>query len=154
MQKSQPPVPKDEPKKASGNKHKVVLDTNILVSAFLAPGGTPAKILSLVLSSTILTCCNQTILGEYEEVLSRSKFKSKIAQELIHSVLDFLKVAGLSCSVPASIFPMKDESDRVFYDVAKAAGAFLVTGNKKHYPDEPFIVTPRSFMDPFVNHRN
>jgi len=41
---------------------------------------------------------------------------------------------------------MSDESDRVFYDTAKTIGAILVTGNIKHYPDEPLIMTPAVFM--------
>jgi len=61
--------------------------------------------------------------------------------------LDTLKENGLLCNAPPSVFPMKDENDRAFYDAAKATGAFLVTGNKKHYPDEPFILTPREFAE-------
>jgi hypothetical protein len=41
---------------------------------------------------------------------------------------------------------MPDETDRKFYDTAKAAGAMLITGNTKHYPDEPFILTPAAFI--------
>jgi hypothetical protein len=41
---------------------------------------------------------------------------------------------------------MPDESDRVFYDVAKTAGAYLITGNTKHFPQEPFILTPAEFV--------
>ena len=122
---------------------------NVIVSALLSPRGTPAKVLSLVALRSVQACYNQAILLEYEEVLSRPKFKPEISNELKHFVLEPLKVMGVSCDdVPAtSVFPMKDESDRVFYDVAKFAGAFLITGNMKHYPDEPFILTPREFMD-------
>jgi predicted nucleic acid-binding protein len=42
--------------------------------------------------------------------------------------------------------PMKDEDDRKFYDVAKAALAFLITGNIRHFLPEPFIVTPVDFL--------
>jgi hypothetical protein len=41
---------------------------------------------------------------------------------------------------------LPDEADRKLYDVAEAAGAILVTGNKKHYPDEPFTKDPAEFM--------
>jgi len=40
-----------------------------------------------------------------------------------------------------------DEDDRIFYDTAKSANAVLVTGNKKHYPDESFIMTPAEFLE-------
>ena len=41
---------------------------------------------------------------------------------------------------------MLDEDDRVFYDIAKIAGAYLITGNLKHYPSKPFILTPSVFL--------
>jgi hypothetical protein len=46
---------------------------------------------------------------------------------------------------------MPDESDRKFYEIAKAAGAILITGNTKHYPDEPFIVTPTVFVQKYYS---
>jgi len=44
-----------------------------------------------------------------------------------------------------------DESDRVFYEVAKSAGAYLVTGNAKHFPDEPFIISPAKCVELLLN---
>jgi len=41
---------------------------------------------------------------------------------------------------------MTDETDRVFYDTAKASGAILITGNIRHYPAMPFIMTPADFL--------
>ncbi|MCL2662882.1 MAG: hypothetical protein FWE83_06060 [Oscillospiraceae bacterium] len=37
-------------------------------------------------------------------------------------------------------------SDRIFYDTAIASGAVLITGNTKHFPDEPIIMTPSEFL--------
>ena len=42
-----------------------------------------------------------------------------------------------------------DADDRIFYDAAKDNEAFLITGNTKHYPDEPFILTPAQFLEKF-----
>ena len=42
---------------------------------------------------------------------------------------------------------MIDENDRVFYDLALSADAFLITGNYKHYPKEPHILTPTEFTE-------
>jgi len=41
---------------------------------------------------------------------------------------------------------LPDESDRIFYDTACESKAILITGNKKHYPDEEFIMTPADFL--------
>ncbi|MDR3270840.1 MAG: hypothetical protein LBT32_04945 [Peptococcaceae bacterium] len=42
---------------------------------------------------------------------------------------------------------MIDEDDRVFYDAAKSVGAYLITGNIKHFPQGPFILTPLAFLE-------
>lgn len=34
----------------------------------------------------------------------------------------------------------------MFYEAAKSAKAYLVTGNAKHYPKEPMVVTPQDFL--------
>jgi len=54
---------------------KIVIDTNLVISAFISPNGLPAKIIDyIVLSEEVLICYNADILAEYEEVLSREKF--------------------------------------------------------------------------------
>jgi predicted nucleic acid-binding protein len=40
---------------------------------------------------------------------------------------------------------MQDEDDRIFYDTAKEGDAILITGNFRHYPNEPFIMKPSAF---------
>ena len=123
------------------------MDTNVLVSAFLSSLGTPGHIMSAALRGQLQACYNQAIIDEYEEVLSKPKFRFELSPEQIQFALKTLQDAGVSCNIyVTSVFPMIDESDRVFYDVAKVAGALLITGNMKHYPSEPFIVTPRDFM--------
>jgi hypothetical protein len=46
---------------------------------------------------------------------------------------------------------MPDETDRKFYDVAKATDAILITGNTKHYPNEPFVLTPAAFVQRYYS---
>ncbi len=126
---------------------KVVLDTNVVVSAFLSPGGKPAAIVELVLRGDLQPCFNTAILAEYEQVLCRSKFALQISPRSIARFFDVLHDIGLYVIAAPSDSALPDETDRRFYDVAKASGAFIVTGNKKHYPDEPFILTPAAFID-------
>ena len=142
MQKSRLCAQKKKP-----DKPVVALDTNIFVSAFLSPEGPAAQIVSLIWRGKLQACYNQAMLDEYSEVLSRSRFRFKISQSDIQEVVETIKRDGLFYDVQPSAFLMRDETDRVFYDTAKAAKASLVTGNKKHYPDEPFILTPREFLD-------
>jgi putative PIN family toxin of toxin-antitoxin system len=126
---------------------KVVLDTNVVVSAFLAPQGKPAAILQLVLRHDFDICMNTAILNEYEQVLSRAKFAGRIHQKDIRRFFEILYNIGVNIISLPSTINMPDESDRKFYDAAKTAGAYLITGNVKHYPEESFILSPVNFIN-------
>jgi putative PIN family toxin of toxin-antitoxin system len=126
---------------------QIVLDTNVIVSAFLAPDGKPAAILRLVLRGDFTVCFDTAILAEYEEVLLREKFAGKIHRQAVQRFLALLYGMGSDIISLPSTISLPDEADRKFYDRAKTAGAALVTGNKKHFPDEPFIMTPTQFLE-------
>ncbi|GHU98202.1 PIN domain-containing protein [Spirochaetia bacterium] len=130
---------------------KVVLDTNVIVSAFLNPKGIPAEIVSLVLSEKIILCYDNKIVSEYTDVLTRSKFNFN--RELVNDFLEFVKIYGEYITAEPQDIPFFDESDRrsddkIFYDVFRSSAAsYLITGNKKHYPKEKNIVLPREFIE-------
>jgi len=52
---------------------KVVVDTNVIVSALINTNGLPAKILSLVLNEKVKVLYDNRIIFEYSEVLSRGE---------------------------------------------------------------------------------
>ena len=62
-------------------------------------------------------------------------------------MLDGIIMVGGVYVPKVSNTPLPDETDRKFYDLAKEVGAILITGNRKHYPDEEFIMTPSEFVD-------
>jgi len=124
--------------------NRVVLDTNVLVSALISDRGNPAAILDMLSEGSLEAVYCQRILDEYAEVLSRPRFGFPRAE--IDAVLDLFKMRGAAVDPMRSVFPMPDESDRVFYDTAVAGGAVLITGNLKHFPDKPFIVSPAEFI--------
>ena len=126
---------------------RVVLDTNVIVSAFLSPAGTPANILQLVIKRDLEICHNTAILVEYEQVLCRPKFAGKVNQPGIQRFFELLHEFGTYVVTSPGIVLLRDETDRKFYDVAKTGNATLVTGNKKHYPEETFIMNPAEFME-------
>jgi putative PIN family toxin of toxin-antitoxin system len=68
---------------------KIVLDTNIIVSAFINPKGTPGEIISLILSKKITICYDNKIFAEYMDVLKKSKFN--FDSILVDEFLDFIK---------------------------------------------------------------
>jgi putative PIN family toxin of toxin-antitoxin system len=129
----------------------VVLDTNVIVSAFINPLGSPARVMRLILENPgplnqLKFCYNLAIIDEYEGVISRPKFASSVDKNKARRFIDLLTASGISHTpVPGSI-AFQDESDRIFYDTAKTSGAVLVTGNLKHYPKEAFIMNPAEFL--------
>ena len=126
--------------------NKIVLDTNIVISALLSPYGNPAKILALVsVSDDIQLFYSADILSEYKRVLSYPRLN--IAEEKRLRAVLLIEAFGTPIEPRTSTILLPDESDRIFYDTAHESGAILVTGNTKHYPIEGFIKTPSEFID-------
>jgi putative PIN family toxin of toxin-antitoxin system len=123
---------------------KVVLDTNILVSSLWTPIGNPATIVGLILSGKIIPYFDHRIMAEYRTVLRRPKLS--FPDNDVDILLAEIEHYGLSVVVKHSFIPMADETDRKFFDVAKAYEAFLITGNGKHYPEDPLVMTPAEFI--------
>jgi putative PIN family toxin of toxin-antitoxin system len=123
---------------------KVVLDTNVLVSSLLA-NGPPAAIVDLVAEGKLTPFYDDEIINEYWRVLQRPKFKFHPSQ-VTRLIGDIVRIGIAIEANSPNITLMPDEEDRKFYDVAKSSGAFLITGNLKHFPPESFIVTPADFF--------
>ena len=128
---------------------RLVLDTNVLVSAFINPGGKPSQIVKMILGRRVDLCYNSVILGEYEKVMLRPKFSNKIDSGNIRRFIDLLRSIGIAFDPLPSTIKLLDESDRIFYDTAKGSGSFLISGNTRHYPKEPFILLPADFLKRF-----
>jgi len=126
---------------------RVVLDTNVLVSALWSANNRLAQILALVIDGSLLLCYDAEIIVEYEEVLSRPHLAFRFAESRVDEIIGKIKADGLCVVVKPSTMPLVDEDDRCFYDVAKSCNAILITGNAKHYPVEPFIMSPAGFLD-------
>ena len=63
------------------------------------------------------------------------------------AVLDAINEAGLSLGRSASAESFPDPKDVVFYEVTLSKeDAYLVTGNIKHFPKKPFVVTPAEML--------
>jgi len=123
---------------------RVVIDTNVFVSALMSRTGKPANILRLMFAKSILPCYDYRMMGEYVTVLYRPRF-GFIRLE-IQEIISFIKCDGVFTTPPPLDMFFSDESDKAFYEVARSCQATLITGNKKHYPDEPFILTPAEFL--------
>ena len=127
---------------------KLVIDTNVIISAALSDKGKPAQIIDMISEGKLQLYYNEQILSEYSNVLSRKKFMFTLDKQVV--LLNKIVEMGVTYEPITSVAPMPDEDDRIFYDTAKESGAFLITGNRRHYPDESFIMTPSDFLDALI----
>ena len=124
-----------------------VIDTNVLVSALLTHNleVATAKVLDSIAKGDITCVYNEDILMEYREVLHRPKFK--FPERKIDSLLTFITQKGIHSDRVPFDGTMPDEKDRPFYEVSLSLeDSFLVTGNLKHFPVTPKVVTPSQFI--------
>lgn len=127
---------------------KLVVDTNVLVSALLITRGSEAAVLDCIADHKAEWCVSPAVLAEYEEVLRRPKF-SRIPREYVDALLVFAARATL-VSPEFTLTVSPHEPDNRFLERAEAADAdYLVTGNARHFPPrhgKTEIVTARKFM--------
>jgi putative PIN family toxin of toxin-antitoxin system len=132
---------------------KLVIDTNVVISALLKPESNPALIMSLILRGDCRLCVTEKIFAEYEEVLGRGKFK-KLNQASVREFLSTLKSRALWV-VPKVIIDdvAKDPADNAFLECALESKAdFLITGNIAHFPEKKFHRTSIVIPGEFVSH--
>ena len=124
----------------------VVVDTNIIISAALSPKGNPAKIIEFIADhEEIQIFYSSKIFDEYEKVLSYKRLN--IDNDMKMRTLNLFKKIGILIEPVISNIPMPDETDRIFYDTAQTSKSILITGNIKHFPANPFIMTPADFIN-------
>jgi putative PIN family toxin of toxin-antitoxin system len=131
-------------------KMQVVIDTNVIVSAFFNSEGMPAKVISLILAERLKINYDNSILFEYIDVLSREEFC--FTPEIINKTINHIKNNGIYVSPQHSNVKFTDESDKKFYEVYKSGNAdYLITGNIRHFPKEAKIVQPKKFLDTYFS---
>lgn len=124
-----------------------VIDTNVIVSALLSPlpDSSTVIIREKIEDGTIVPLYSEEILSEYKLVFSRPKFG--FPECLVNELLELIIHQGISLERTKTEEFFQDPSDIVFYEVALSKeGSFLVTGNIKHYPKSPIVVTPAEML--------
>lgn len=127
-----------------------VIDTNVLISALLSSKDDTAtvQVLGKVITGEIIPVYSNVITKEYREVLSRKKFG--FSGDLIDYLMSSIEKYGMLIDPSPSGITLPDMKDVPFYEVVlekRDDNAYLVTGNIRHFPKEPFIVTPRELID-------
>lgn len=130
---------------------RVVLDTNVLISAFLVPGSNPDKVLRLARNESIQIIGSPEILEELEQTLRK---KIKYPEIKIKDVMVWLKNSVKVISPVHTVTKVcKKESDHRIIECALSGGArFIISGDKKHllslkkYKDIE-IISPAEFLE-------
>ena len=122
-----------------------VIDTNVLVSAFLKGNSIPHYVINAMYAGTIIPIYNAEIIAE----LHRPKFCFPPAA--VNIAVNAIQEIGLKFDGIPVKEPMPDPKDIVFYAVTLHAReqleSYLITGNIKHFPTKPFVVTPHQILD-------
>lgn len=126
-----------------------VVDTNVLVSALISKSidSNPMKVFRAIVTEQIVPLYyNDEILQEYQSVLSREKFH--LDKTLIETLLKAIVTDGLCLDrTPAVDVEFPDPKDVVFYEIVLSKeDSYLITGNIKHFPIRPFVVTPAEIV--------
>lgn len=130
---------------------RIVLDTNVLVSAMLTGGGTPDQVLHLVLQGAVTLLADSRIFAEYDEVTARPAFRFDARERRI--LLEALERIAEPVVAPPLKLALPDPDDRVFVEVAIAGRAdVLITGNTRHFQPKHgslpvSVLLPRQLVD-------
>jgi len=135
--------------------HRVILDTNIIVSALISDGYPSLIIEEIIFAEKAILCISEKVFSEYTSVLSRDKFlkypEFKINADIVLSTINLLAEKyepGISVNV------ITDEADNRLLELAIAAKAdYLITGNIRHFKLSEFegtkIISPKNYFDLF-----
>ena len=112
---------------------RLVIDTNVVVSAALNPEGLQRTVVLLAMTKPARWYVSDPIVSEYATVLARPelKIRKSMRQQLVQLIRNHSRV------VTPSRLPQvtSDPDDNIFVECADAARAdYLVTGNQRHFP--------------------
>ena len=125
-----------------------VIGTNVLVSALLTSKSDTAtvQILEAIMNGQIIPLYNEDIISEYEIVLNRPTFR--FSEETVYYYINAIKEKGVLATRIESGEAFPDSDDAVFYEIALSVeDAYVVTGNLKHFPKTPIVVTPAQMLE-------
>lgn len=133
---------------------RLVVDTNIVVSAALKPDGLQRTVLLLAITKPARLYISKAIFKEYSEVLARPELQ--IRKGLQRQLLDLLRERAHFVTPAWTLQMTRDPEDSMFLECADAARAdYLVTGNVRHFPrfwKKTKVITSREFLSLVAPH--
>jgi len=132
---------------------RIVVDTNILVSALIRPNGKTGAILQHLRQGDYVFLYAQPLLEELADVLMRPRIRDKygVTEDDIKAVLALLLLRGEAVIVKHTITACRDPKDNKFLEVAVAGKAdLIVSGDKDLLVLHPFegisVISPTEFL--------
>jgi putative PIN family toxin of toxin-antitoxin system len=133
---------------------RLVLDTNIVVSAALKRDGLQRTVMVIAMTKPARLYVTSAILAEYREVLARQVFK--IPRGLQQQFLQLVKNRARLLEPARTLRVAKDPDDNMFLECADVARAdYLITGNPRHSPKfwkQTKVITSRDFISIVAPH--
>ena len=134
------------------NRHRIVLDTNVLISAILF-GDKPRSVLDLVISGSVDCTLSTVILDELKDVLQRPKFG--FSAEVCFHIIEELHGACdiISPSVSVDVIRSDPDDNRILECAKESQADFIVSGDHHLLDLGKFerirIVTPADYLKEF-----
>jgi putative PIN family toxin of toxin-antitoxin system len=130
---------------------RAVLDTNVLVSALISPGGPSAALLLELRAGAFELVVSPALLAELGEVLARPKFRAYVTEPEAAGYVDLIEhEATIQQDAPASAGKLSaDPDDEYLIDLARSAAADVLVSGDSHLLDLRGIVpvmTPAEFL--------
>lgn len=127
---------------------RLILDTNIVVSAALKPDSLQRTALTLATTKPGRLYVSQPILDEYAEVLARPELRIRRGPRL--QLLQLIRNRSHLVAPTRNLSVAGDPDDNIFLECADAARAdYLITGNQRHFPaywKQTKVITSREFV--------
>ena len=111
---------------------KLVLDTNIIISAIICKQGDPAKLFEKLIKEEIENYTSKEIIEELIEVLNRNEITKKTKKETRTFILEQYLIHSQIVNPKTKYKIVKHESDNKFIDAAKEANAKYIISGDKH----------------------
>ena len=133
---------------------RLVIDTNIVISAVLKPDGLQRTVLLLAITRPATLYVSAAILDEYREVLARPELKIRKGPR--QQLFQLIKANSRLVRPARPLQVTRDPDDNKFVECADAARAdYLVTGNQRHFPKfwkKTKVITSRESLNIVAPH--
>jgi putative PIN family toxin of toxin-antitoxin system len=134
---------------------RAVLDTNVLVSALISPGGPSAALLLELRAGAFELVVSPTLLAELSDVLARPKFRPYVTAAEAAAYVELIGHEGTIHDDPPREEPLSaDPDDEYLLDLARAAAADVLVSGDSHLlalQDVVPVMTPAEFLASLAN---